>query len=76
MTIADLKVDEKAEIVGIDAGKEFKRRLNSFGIVKGTEFVLKAKTLTANTFEIEVNRNMIALRRGEAQKIKVSPCKR
>lgn len=74
MLLDNLNVGDKACIKEIHAGKELKRRLNSFGISKGTPIVIKAITLQKNTYEIEVNRTMVALRKGEVAKIEVELC--
>ena len=76
MRLDSLEVGDKACVAFIDAGKELKRRLNSFGILQGSQIEVKAITLQKNTYEIEVNRTMIALRKGEVAKIEVKLCDR
>lgn len=74
MTLDQLQTGQHACVVAIHAGKELKRRLNSFGITLGTQITIKAITLQKNTYEIEVNRTMVALRKGEVAKIEVAQC--
>jgi len=74
MTLDQLSVGETAVITEIHSGKELKRRLNSMGITKQSVIKIKAITLQKNTYEIEVNRTMVALRKGESQKIEVMLC--
>ena len=74
MTIYDLQKNDTGRIVALRGGREFKMRLSSLGVVKGAEFKLKAMTIQRNTFEIEINNSLIALRRGEAMKIEVEKC--
>jgi Fe2+ transport system protein FeoA len=71
MTLDQLSVGEEAVVTGIRSGKELKRRLLSFGLVAGTKVRLTERTLKRNTFEIQVDRSMVALRKGEAQKVEV-----
>jgi Fe2+ transport system protein FeoA len=74
MSIYDLRKNDVGVITGFRGGREFKMRLSSLGVVKGAKFKLKAVTIQRNTFEIEINNSMIALRRGEAMKIEVEKC--
>jgi Fe2+ transport system protein FeoA len=76
MTLDTLNVGDVAMVTEILSGKELKRRLNSMGITKQSVIKIKAITLQKNTYEIEINRTMVALRKGEAQKIKVALCDR
>ncbi len=72
MTIYELKVGQKAKIMGFLAGKELKKRLTSFGISKESVFTIKNITIMKNVFEIELESGtLVALRKGEAQKIEV-----
>lgn len=71
MTLSDVKINEKATIINIDADKTLKSRLNSFGITKNTKIEVVALTLGKNTIEIKINRLKIALRISEADKIEV-----
>ncbi|MGM0533435.1 MAG: FeoA family protein [Campylobacterota bacterium] len=71
MTLDQLSVGQEAIVTDIDSGRELKRRLLSFGLVKGTKIKLTERTLKRNTFEVQVDRSMVALRKGEAQKVQV-----
>ena len=71
MTLDQLSVGQEAVVLDIHAGKELKRRLFSFGLVKGTRVKLTEQTLKRNTFEVQIDRSMVALRKGEAQKVQV-----
>jgi len=76
MTIYDLKVGDKGTITEFLAGKEFKRRLVSLGVTKESHFNIKNITVMKNVFEIELDSGtLIALRKGEAQKVEVKLCK-
>ena len=74
MTLDSLNVGDRAKITSINSGKELKRRLNSLGVINDSELEVKAITLQRNTFEIEINRTMVALRKGEVAKIEVELC--
>jgi len=77
MTVYDLKIGEKAEIIDFLAGREFKRRVVSLGLTKGEKFILKHATIMRNVFELELESGtLVALRRGEAQKLEVKLCKK
>jgi len=72
MTVYDLKKGDKGIIRDFFAGREFRRRLTSLGITKESEFVVKNITVMRNVFELELDSGtLVALRRGEAQKIEV-----
>lgn len=74
MSIYDLLKNDSGVITALLGGREFKMRLSSLGVVKGAEFKVKAVTMQRNTFEIEINNSLIALRRGEAMKVEVEKC--
>ena len=77
MTLFDMSIDQCGTIKNLAGGDTFKRRLRSLGVTKGSEFVLKAATIMRNVYEIELNSGTcVALRRGEALKIEVEPCKK
>jgi len=72
MTIYDLKVGDKGVITNFFAGKEFRRRLVSLGVTKESNFNVKHITMMRNVFEIELESGtLVALRKGEAQKVEV-----
>lgn len=71
MRMDELRKGDTGTIVSIDAGKNLKQRLYSFGIYKGATFEIKACSMARNTLEIQVGNTMVALRRGEVEKIEV-----
>jgi len=75
MILNQLDENTKAVITAIHAGRELKSRLYSFGLSVGKEFMVKRYSLNKNVVEIEVNRSLIALRRGESEKIEVEMLK-
>ena len=73
MHLIDLEKGNKATIVKIHADKALKDRLNSFGVMRGEELLVKGCSLAKQTMEIEVGSTLIAVRADEAQKIEVEP---
>ena len=71
MNLSELRKGDKGHITKINAGKGLKTRLYSFGIYKGARFEIMACSLTRNTLELKVGNSMVALRRGEVEKIEV-----
>ena len=71
MNLSELKKGDKGEIIKINAEKNLKTRLFSFGIYKGAKFEIMACSLARNTMEIKVGNSMVALRRGEVEKLEV-----
>ena len=71
LTLADLKENEKAVVVKIEAQTELKHRLASLGLRKNSIVRVKALSLTKSTIEIEIGASMIALRFDEAKEIEV-----
>ena len=71
MVLTELKKGDKALIVKIDADRELRNRLHSFGIIPGEELEVKGCSLARQTMEIDVDRTLIALRKEEAEKIEV-----
>jgi Fe2+ transport system protein FeoA len=71
MNLSELQKGDKGLIAKINAGKNLKSRLYSFGIYKGARFEIMACSLAKNTIELKVGNTMIALRRGEVEKIEV-----
>ncbi len=75
MNIYHLNVGERGTILKINAGKTLKARMKSFGIYPGVEFVVKAFSLGKNNVELEVGRTLVALRKGEMDKIEIEKIK-
>ncbi|HIP60081.1 MAG TPA: ferrous iron transport protein A [Campylobacterales bacterium] len=71
MNLSELRKGDKGEIIKINAGKNLKTRFFSFGIYKGARFEIMACSLARNTMEIKVGNSMVALRRGEVEKLEV-----
>lgn len=71
MNVTELQKGNRAEILKISADKALKDRLNSFGVMRGEELLVKGCSLAKQTIEIEVGSTLIALRRDEAEKIEV-----
>ena len=71
MNLVDLAIGEKAIVKKINASSELKRRLISFGVIKGAKIRLLAVAPAKSTVEIEVGKMKIALRKAEAQTIEV-----
>ena len=71
MNLTELSKGNKAQIIKIHADKALKDRLNSFGVMRGEELLVKGCSLGKQTIEIEVGATLIALRKDEAQKIEV-----
>ena len=70
-TLADLKVDEKAIVLKVNADTELKQRLASLGLRKNSNIKVKALSMNKSTIEIEIGTGMIALRFDEAKQIEV-----
>jgi len=71
MKLSELKKGEKALITAMDASEDLKKRLHSFGVVKGSELSVEAYSLANKTIEIMVDDTLIGLRAKEAENIEV-----
>ncbi|SFV69093.1 Ferrous iron transport protein A, putative [hydrothermal vent metagenome] len=71
MNLTELTKGDKAQIIKIHADKALKDRLNSFGVMRGEELLVKGCSLAKQTMEIEVGATLIALRKNEAEKIEI-----
>jgi len=71
MNLTELTKGNRAQIIKIHADKALKDRLNSFGVMRGEELLVKGCSLAKQTMEIEVGSTLIAVRADEAQKIEV-----
>lgn len=68
----DLSIGESAEIIGFDtAEKNYRRKLLSMGLTKGTTLTLTKVAPLGDPVEIEVRGFKLSLRRGEAEVLKV-----
>lgn len=71
MNLTELTKGERGEILKVNAEKALQNRLNSFGVMRGEELLVKGCSLAKQTMEIEVGSTLIALRRDEAEKIEI-----
>ena len=71
MTLSELKKGDSAKIIAINASEDLKRRLRSFGVLKGSELAVETYSLAKKTIEIMVDDTLIGLRAVEAEKITV-----
>ena len=74
MTLVELKKNEEAIVKKINAPKDLKQRLISFGVMKNAKIKLLATAPKKSTIEIEVGKMKLALRKEEAQMIEVEKC--
>jgi len=70
-TLIELEKNEKVIILKITAKGDLRERLISFGVTKGSEIELKHCSPNRENLEIDVDGVFIALRKDEAQHIKV-----
>ena len=70
-TLIDCKKACNVKVTKLNADKELKQRLISFGIMKGAEIEVMQYTATKSTIEIKVGKMTIALRDAEARLIEV-----
>ncbi len=66
-----MKKNEKGVISKIHADSNLKSRFNSFGIAKGSEFLIENCSPNKQNIEIEVRGVHLALRKEEAKLIEV-----
>ena len=71
MKLSELKKDDSAKIIAINASEDLKSRLRSFGVVRGSELTVEAYSLAKKTIEIMVDDTLIGIRALEAEKIEV-----
>jgi len=71
MKLSDLKINQKAIIVKLNAKDELKHRFYSFGIIKGAMITVQKISLAKNTMALVVDDTNIALRIDEAKDIEV-----
>ena len=69
--IYHLKPGDRAKIKEIKAGRELKHRMKSFGLYSGVEFEVKNFSLGKNNIELQVGNSLVALRKGEMDKIEI-----
>jgi ferrous iron transport protein A len=71
MTIIDCKINKSYVVKKLHTIGALRQRLISFGILKGVEIKYLAHTNLKSTYEIQVGKMNIALRKIEAEKIEV-----
>ena len=71
MKLSELKKNQEAVVVKVDASGELKQRLASFGLIKGANVKVIDCSIGKSTIEIMVDSTLLALRKEEAQKIEV-----
>jgi len=71
--VSEMKKGKIATIKDIQADFELKNRFLSFGIAEGEEIKVKEYSLGKQTIKVEIDGTNIAIRREEADKIKVTP---
>ena len=71
MTICECKINKSYIVKKLHTTGALRQRLISFGILKGVEIKYLAHTNLKGTYEIQVGKMNIALRKIEAQKIEV-----
>jgi ferrous iron transport protein A len=67
----ELKKSELATILKIDGSQDFRKRLFSFGLTKGSQILVKECSIGKQNIEIEVSGTLVALRSEEAKLIEV-----
>ncbi len=71
MKLSELNKGDRAIIKKIDSSEDLKRRLASFGVVRGSELSVEACSIGKQTMEIMVDDTFIGLRAEEAEEIEV-----
>lgn len=71
MTIIECKINQSYIVKKLHTTGALRQRLISFGILKGVEIKYLAHTNLKGTYEIQVGKMNIALRKEEAEKIEV-----
>lgn len=73
MSLSELEVGKKAPIKHIDTkNEEIRSRLYALGLVKGEKVEVLRHTLAKQTYEIKAGNSRIALRKEEADSVKVA----
>ncbi|EAJ0636574.1 TPA: ferrous iron transport protein A [Campylobacter jejuni] len=72
MTLNDLKDGQKAIIVNLNAQKELKNRLLSFGFIKNKNLKKIHSSLKNATIMVELDTSCVILRSDEARTIEVN----
>ncbi len=70
-TLADLKPGERAEIVSLNGGDDFRARLRAMGLAEGRTVHKLSRIRWGGPIVVLVNRAQVAVGRGMARKIVV-----
>ncbi len=70
-TLFECNIDDKVRVKKINAPKELKQRLISFGVIKGAIIEILTQAPAKKTIEIKVSKMRIGLRGEEAKMIEV-----
>ena len=70
-TLFECEKNIKVKVIKLNAKRDLKQRLISFGIMKGAVIEVLEHTPRKSTIEIKVNKMQIALRDKEAKDIEV-----
>ena len=71
MKLSELLVGNSAVVKKVNTIESLKHRLYSFGIIKGATIKIEEISMAKNTFEINVDDTLIAIRVEEANVIEV-----
>ncbi len=71
MRLSELNIGDEAEIIAISSSEELKKRLASFGVIRGSSLIVEAYSPAKKTIEIIVDGTHIGLRSSEAEMIEV-----
>jgi len=71
LKLSELKKEQQANVVKVNATGELKQRLASFGLLKGAKIKIVDCSLAKSTIEVMVDSTLLALRKSEADKIEV-----
>lgn len=72
MTLSELEIGKSAKVIFMDNPIGIKNRLNMLGLITGIKITLIRKGILNGPIEIKVRDFYLAIRREDADKIKVS----
>ncbi len=71
MLFSQLKTGDKAKVIKLTGGKEFRKRVSEMGLVKGAVFRIKTIAPLGDPIEIEIKGYKLSIRKSEATNILV-----
>jgi ferrous iron transport protein A len=71
MCLLEIQAGQRVSVDAINVSNELKRRLNSFGLMRGSDIFIKQFGWFKSTVQIQINRSLIAIRKDEAKLIEV-----